>query len=84
MNKPEFRNIQKEELTKGRAIWFEGKNFLDTSISYPYKGNGPVCGPFLIERVLFSKIEPRVDLLDPATGERRSMMYSWLRVPKEE
>jgi len=84
MTKPKFRNIKQDELVKGRAIWFEGKSFLDTSISHPYDGSGPVCGPFLIERVLFSKIEPRVDLVDPATGERRSMMYSWLKVPKED
>jgi len=87
MAKTKFRTIKEEELVAGCAIWFEGRNFLDTSISHPYDGNGRVCGPFLIERVLFGNrmnTEPRVDLVDPATGERRSMMYSWLKVPKEE
>ena len=81
-----FRDIKQEELVAGCAIWFEGKSFLDTSVSHPYDGNGRVCGPFLIERVLFAgrHTEPRVDLVDPATGERRSMMYSWLKVPKED
>ena len=87
MTKPRFRDIHKEELIVGKAIWFEGKNFLDTSISHPYDGNGRMCGPFLIERVLFgwqNEQNPRVDLIDPATGDRRSMMKSWLKVPKEE
>ena len=82
-----FRDIKREELVIGRAIWFEGKSFLDTSVSYPYDGNGPVCGPFLIERVLFGggRIQkPRVDLVNPETGDRRSMMHSWLKVPKED
>ena len=85
MTKPNFRDIKREELTTGRAIWFEGKNFLDGSWRCTYDGNGSLCGPFLIEKVwLYSNVEPRVELVDTATGEHRNMMYSWLKVPKEK
>ena len=73
----------------GTAVWFHGKSFLNTSSVWPPAGteSRPVCGPFLIEKVLFDCghiQEPRVDLIDPATGDRRSMMRSWLLVPKEK
>ena len=81
-----FRELRKEELKPGIAIWLQGKTFLNTSGVGPPAGTGrhPVCGPFLVERVLFqSAPEPRVDIVDPETGDRRSMMHSWLLVPKE-
>ena len=86
MTEKDFRELRREELQAGRAIWLQGRSFLDTSPIGPPAGTGrhPVCGPFLIERILFqSRPEPRVDLVDPATGDRRSMMCSWLLVPKE-
>ena len=82
-----FRELRKDELKPGTAIWLQGKTFLDTSGIGPPAGTGkhPVCGPFLVARILFqSAPEPRVDIVDPQTGDRRSMMYSWLLVPKEE
>ena len=85
MTEKDFRELRQEELQTGPAIWLQGRSFLDTSPIGPPAGTGrhPVCGPFLIERVLFqSRPEPRVDLVDPATGDRRSMMCSWLLVPK--
>ena len=87
MTEINFRELRKEELATGKAIWLQGNSFLDTSGIGPPAGTGrhPVCGPFLIERVLFStQPEPRVDLIDTATGDRRSMMSSWLLVPREE
>ena len=90
MTEKDFRDIRLEELATGRAIWLQGKSFLDTSGVGPPAGTGrhPVCGPYLVERVLFGNFqgirEPRVDLVDPETGQRRSMMCSWLLVPREE
>ena len=86
MTEKDFRELRQDELKTGTAIWLQGKSFLDTSGIGPPAGTGrhPVCGPFLIERILFqTQPEPRVDLVDPATGDRRSMMCSWLLVPKE-
>ena len=82
-----YRKTKPQELEPGLAIWFEGKNFNDTTLYHPYQGIGdqhPVCGPYLVERVSLTSIGPRVDLLNPSTGDRRSMMASWLLVPKEE
>ena len=87
MTEKDFRELRSEELVMGVAIWLQGKSFLDTSGVGPPAGTGrhPVCGPFLVERVLFGNMqgikEPRVDLVDPATGDRRSMMSSWLFLP---
>ena len=86
MIEKDFRELREEELAAGVAIWLQGKSFLDTSPVGPPAGTGlnPVCGPFLIERILFQSFpEPRVDLVNPETGDRRSMMCSWLLVPKE-
>lgn len=83
MTEEDFRELRKEELQEGTAIWLQGKSFLDTSREWG--GQKPVCGPFLIERVLFeTRPEPRVDIIDTMTGDRRSMMCSWLLVPKEK
>jgi len=85
MTEKDFRELRKEELQPGVAIWLGGKSFLDTSEIGRLHGRNFVCGPFLIERVLFqTQPEPRVDLVDPATGQRRSMLCSWLLVPKED
>ena len=89
MTEKDFRELRSEELVTGIAIWLQGKSFLDTSGVGPPAGTGrhPVCGPFLVERVLFGGghiQEPWVDLVDTATGDRRSMMRSWLLVPKEK
>lgn len=96
-----FRTVGKTEVRAGLAIWLDGRHFEDTNPIGPKPNDdtNPVCGPFLVERVLFQKphktfetrsgwkpstLEPRVDLVDPETGHRRSMMSSWLLVPKEE
>ena len=99
MNKRDFRRVGKTEARAGLAVWLDGRHFEDTNAVghiNPNDGNNTVCGPFLVERVLFQKPmwspvgfkkstpEPRVDLVDPETGRRRSMMCSWLLVPKEE
>ena len=101
MNRRDFRTLQSSEAESGLAIWLDGRHFEDTNPIGPKPNDGlsPVCGPFLVERVLFQKpfktfetqsgwkpstLEPRVDLVDPETGRRRSMMCSWLLVPKEE
>ena len=94
MIKKHFRTVGQNEVEAGIAIWLDGKDFEDTNPIGPnYDGDiSPVCGPFLVERVLFSPQppnerwgrEPRVDLVDPETGRRRSMMSSWLLVPKEK
>ena len=101
MIKRNFRTVGKTEVHAGLAIWLDGRHFEDTNpIGHIHTDpNNPVCGPFLVERVLFqrptktfetrsgwkpSALEPRVDLVDPETGRRRSMMSSWLLVPKEE
>ena len=86
MIKRDFRTVGKNEVKAGLAIWLDGRFFEDTNPIGPKPNDdtSPVCGPFLIERVLFNtQPEPRVDLVDPETGSRRSMMSSWLLVPKE-
>ena len=91
MIKHNFRTVGKTEVRTGLAIWLDGRHFEDTnpiSSGRPNDGTNPVCGPFLVDRVLFGNYqgirEPRVDIIDPETGRRRSMMSSWLLVPKEE
>ena len=84
-----FRVPYYEELKSGLAIWLDGRHFEDTNPigPKPHDDSSLVCGPFLVERVLFGGghiQEPRVDLVDPTTGHRRSMMCSWLLVPREE
>ena len=85
-----FRVPDREELKSGLAIWLDGRHFEDTNPigSKDHNGNSLICGPFLVERVLFGNFqgirEPRVDLVDPETGQRRSMMCSWLLVPRKE
>ena len=90
MIKRNFRTVGKTEARTGLAVWLDGRSFDDTNpIGIPPNDDTtPVCGPFLVERVLFGNSpgvrEPRVDLVDPETGRRRSMMSSWLLVPKEK
>lgn len=93
MIKRDFRTVGRNEVETGLAIWLDGRSFGDTNPIgvNPNDDTTPVCGPFLVERVLFKHQppnerfggEPRVDLVDPATGRRRSMLCSWLLVPKE-
>ena len=87
MIKRNFRTVDRNEVKTGLAIWLDGTFFESTNPIGPKPNDdtSPVCGPFLVDRVLFTtQPEPRVDLVDPATGRRRSMMCSWLLVPKEE
>lgn len=89
MTRRNFRTVGQTEVKTGLAIWLDGRHFEDTNPIGPKPNDdtNPVCGPFLVERVLFGNHqgirEPRVDLVDPMTGRRRSMMSSWLLVPKE-
>ena len=88
MIKHNFRTVGKTEVKVGLAVWLDGKSFEDTNPVGPGCGiprDTAVCGPFLVNRVLFTwRPEPRVNIIDPATGRNRSMMCSWLLVPKEE
>ena len=87
MIKRNFRTIEKKELKRGLPIWLDGRHFEDTNPigPKPNDSRAPVCGPFLISQVLFTTSpEPRVDIVDPESGRRRSMMCSWLLVPKEK
>ena len=90
MIKRNFRTVGETEVKAGLAIWLDGRFFEDTNPIGPKPNDdtSPVCGPFLVERVLFGNYqgikEPRVDIVDPTSGRRRSMMSSWLLVPKEE
>ena len=92
MIKCNFRTVGKTEVRTGLAVWLDGRSFDDTNPvgMKPNDVETPVCGPFLVERIFFGYVvnyqgirEPRVDLVDPETGGRRSMMSSWLLVPKE-
>ena len=87
MQRSNFRRLEKDQARTGLAVWLDGKSFEDTNPIEPgfQRGDAPVCGPFLVERVLFGtrNTEPRVDLVETTTGHRRSMMCSWLLVPKE-
>ena len=93
MIKRDFRTVGQNEVKRGLAIWLDGRFFEDTNPIGPKPNDdkSPVCGPFLVERVMFTQHppnarfgpEPRVDIVDPETGSRRSMMSSWLLVPKE-
>lgn len=91
MIKRNFRTVGKTEVKAGLAIWLDGRSFEDTNPldMNPNDDMTPVCGPFLVENVSHQSIaygnirEPRVDLVDPETGRRRSMYSSWLLVPKE-
>ena len=87
MIRSNFRTPIQTELKSGLAIWLDGRHFEDTNPigPRPNDNSNPECGPFLVDRVLFqSRPEPRVDIIDPGTGRRRSMMCSWLLVHKEE
>ena len=88
MTRSNFRTPKKSELKSGLAVWLDGKSFTDTDpmlMRVDMHKPRRVCGPFLVERVLFQSLkEPRVDIVNPATGDRRSMMGLWLLVPKEE
>lgn len=88
MIKRNFRTVESNEVKTGLAIWLDGSHFEDTNPIgvKPNDDTTPVCGPYLVERVLFGSRhlpEPRVDIVDPSSGQRRSMMSSWLLVPKE-
>ena len=88
MIKRDFRTVGHAEVKTGVAVWLDGKGFEDTKPigPKPRDGSSLVCGPFLVERVLYGGghiHEHRVDIIDPATGHQRSMMCSWLLVPKE-
>ena len=90
MIKRNFRTVGKNEVEAGLAIWLDGRHFEDTNPigQRPNDDTSPVCGPFLVERVshphpVLGGAEPRVHLVDPETGRRRSMFSSWLLVPKE-
>ena len=90
MIKRNFRTVSKTELKKGLAIWLDGRFFEDTNPIGPKPNDdlSPVCGPFLVERIVFGNFqgvrEPRIDIVDPTSGRHRSMFSSWLLVPKEE
>ena len=88
MIKRNFRTVYETEVKAGLAIWLDGTFFEENNPIGPKPNDdtSPVCGPFLVERVQFNNrlVEPRVDLVDPETGRRRSMMSSWLLVPKEQ
>ena len=90
MIKRDFRTVGKTEVKMGLAIWLDGRFFEDTNPIGPKPNDdlSPVCGPFLVERISFRNFqgirEPRVDLVYPETGRRRSMFSSWLLVPKEK
>ena len=63
MIKKHFRTLGRTEARAGLAIWLDGIAFDDTNpvgINLS-DGNTPVCGPFLVERVLFrgKRIESR-------------------------
>ena len=88
MQRSNFRRLDKDQAIAGLAVWLDGKSFEDTNAIEPgfQRGDAPVCGPFLVERVLFGarNTEPRIDIVETTTGNRRSMMCSWLLVPKED
>ena len=85
MIKQDFRTPERTDLKEGMAVWLEGKGFDNTNLSMYDNPVGQVAGPFLVERILFeTQPEPRVDILDPDSGQRRSFMCSWLLVPKED
>ena len=90
MIKRDFRTVGKTEVKMGLAIWLDGRFFEDTNPIGPKPNDdlSPVCGPFLVERIVFGNFqgvrEPRIDIVDPASGRRRSMFSSWLLVPKGE
>ena len=85
MTKKEFRLPKMNELKEGLPIWLNGKSFENTRNLFHGDGDHQICGPFLIERILFrGHTEPRIDIMDPETGKSRSMLSSWLLVPKEK
>lgn len=89
MIRSDFTRLESDQAITGLAVWLDGQSFEDTSAIEPgfQRGDAPVCGPFLIERVLVRGInprEPRVIIVETATGYHRSMTCSWLLVPKEK
>ena len=86
MIKRDFRTPKMNEIEKGLPVWLNGKSFEDTrNLFHKDDSQQPVCGPFLIGRILFTgHTEPRVDIIDPQSGNERSMLSSWLLVPKEK
>ena len=86
MIRSNFRTPKMDEIKKGLPVWLNGKSFEDTrNLSHDDGELQPVCGPFLVGRILFTgNTEPRVDIIDPESGRERSMLSSWLLIPKEE
>ena len=82
-----FRTPEYKELKSGLAIWLDGKDFEDTNpIGLGDWKSQSICGPYLIDQIFLEtrSSEPRVAIVDPATGRRRSMMCSWLLIPREK
>tara|TARA_Y100000593_G_scaffold16044_1_gene31674 strand:- start:2131 stop:2376 length:246 start_codon:yes stop_codon:yes gene_type:complete len=80
MNRNLLKAADKNTLKEGDLVWLEGK--WKGKFSFEYPG---ICGPFFVKLVLFrDSSSARIDLINPENGETKSVLSTWLRVPKEE
>ena len=80
MDRKILKLVDKNTLKEGDLVWLEGDWSGKFSWDFP-----EICGPFFVKRVLFrDSSSARIDLINPENGETKSVLSTWLRVPKEE
>jgi len=80
MSKKILKLVDKNTLKEGDLVWLEGDWNGKFSWDFP-----EICGPFFVKRVLFrDSSSARIDLINPENGETKSVLSTWLRVPKGE
>lgn len=84
----DFVTADRKTLQAGTAVWLEGKSFMGllTSPLGTLRGRidqHKLCGPFLVEHVYHMAHDScRVGIINPATGQERIVMVSWVIVAK--
>jgi hypothetical protein len=75
-----LKKPDKNTIKTGDLVWFRGQwDGRDFGISMK------ISGPYLVKKVLFRpNPDARIDVVNTENGEERSLMASWLYVPKEE
>ena len=74
----------KKDIKPGDLVWMSGPWKGPDYVQF-FEENPALTGPYFVKRVVFpSENDARVDILNPENGEEKSVMSSWLRVPKEE
>lgn len=86
----DFIKADQKTLQAGTAVWLESKNFmgllpLQAALGILKDGidQRKLCGPFLVEHVHHrAHSSCRVGIINPATGQERTVMVRWVIVAK--